>query len=183
MANKLVQSKQIDMKSVNKSLNLDERTEKIITFCFPSITEGYVGNFFKFPYEGMLVDIDGYCTNPSIVDTVFRIEKCSEKDFKQGANYSQSDSGLILSEEIVGNKVTKDTMELGLFVDSWENVTNEIVIPKNQLSVEKSFVTNNVLVNKNDLFRVKFLSCSTDDLKKMAYNVTIQIVIQVKNNL
>ena len=159
MANKLIQSKQIDIKSVNKSLNLDERTEKIITFCFPSITEGYVGNFFKFPYEGMLVDIDGYCTSPSI------------------------DSGLILSEEVVDNKVTKDTMELGLFVDSWENVTNEIVIPKNQLSVEKSFVTNNVLVNKNDLFRVKFLSCSTDDLKKMAYNVTIQIVIQVKNNL
>ena len=80
---KLIHVNQIDKDSIEHAFDLNKRTEKIITFIYPSITEGRIGSFYKFPFNGIVKRIDAYCVQPSIVDTVFSVEKVSEEDFKK----------------------------------------------------------------------------------------------------
>ena len=78
---RLIHINQIDKDSIEKAFDLNKRTEKIITFIYPSITEGAIGSFYKFPFNGEVKRIDAYCVDSSVVDTIFTVEKVSEEDF------------------------------------------------------------------------------------------------------
>ena len=184
---KLIHVNQIDKDSIEHAFDLNKRTEKIITFIYPSITEGRIGSFYKFPFNGIIKRIDAYCTNSSIVDTIFSVEKCSEKDFLKSFSPSSTQIPTSSSEVNEGkNVVTSNIIPIEFSISYWQNILDKnVIIPNSQNFQDNSYHIKNDIVNENDLFRINFISCTPEDkklLNKMAYNLTIQIVIQTNDN-
>ena len=186
---RLIHVNQIDKDSIEKAFDLNKRTEKIITFIYPSITEGAIGSFYKFPFNGEVKRIDAYCADSSVVDTIFTVEKVSEKDFKA---YTKMTEGTLSNPvdktetDETKQKVTSDKMKMKLFVSPWRTIlSKDVIIPKEQNFQDDTYSIQDKIVKENDLFRIDFKSCTPKDLSllsKMAYNLTIQIVIQTDDN-
>ena len=182
---KLIHVNQIDKDSIEYAFDINKRTEKVITFVFPSIKEGAVGSFYKFPFDGVIKKIDAYCTNESVVDTIFRIEKCSEADYRTYLNMAQKDAEDLEIQEADGT-VTRDFMNIDVSVTPWKNINGELVkIPSDQTFQDDTYTIVDDKVHENDLFRVWFVSFTPEEEKlmtRMAYNLTVQIVIQTDDN-
>jgi hypothetical protein len=185
---KLIHVNQIDKDSIEHAFDLNKRTEKIITFIYPSITEGRIGSFYKFPFNGIVKRIDAYCVQPSIVDTVFSVEKVSEEDFKKDVLITPTIHNFPVTTNIENNKhtVNTTTMQIDFSITHWQNIlSTNVTIPKTQNFQDNTYKIKNDTVNENDLFRINFISCTPEDkslIAQMAYNLTIQIVIQTNDN-
>lgn len=181
---KLINVNQIDKDSIEYAFDINKRTEKVITFVFPSIKEGVIGSFYKFPFNGEIKKIDAYCSDESIMDTTFRVEKCSEEEFRNYLALPQKDLE-VLTEEDERHTVTKDFMSINISVTPWKNINGQSVqIPAGQNFQDDTYTITDTKVKENDLFRICFLSCTPEEkyMSKMAYNVTVQIVIQTDDN-
>lgn len=153
MAKRLIDVVQLDQESIQAAFRLNERTQKIITFIYPLVQDGVLGPMCKFPYPGYIMEVDAYCTVTGVEDTIIDIEKISEVEFE---------AGLDTWESIFGNK--------------------QLTIPANFRKQDYGYNYSTNAVDKNDLFRVKFLhtgpiATPIDNLR--IRELTIQITIAI----
>lgn len=144
----LINSRQIDIGSMERDLEIKHKTEKTANFFFELIADGLVGPILKVPFEGTILDIDAYCTTKSDEDTLIDIEKISEEEFN---------SRLDTWESILGNKISIP----GGFTKS---------------DYSHNFATKHVA--KNDFFRIRFLETGPVGARKIEnLTIQIQIEI------
>jgi hypothetical protein len=128
MPTHLIDVHQLDRDSVQREFRLNERTQKTITFVFPLVQDGVLGPMCKFPFAGFITQVDAYCSVIGVEDTVIDIEKIAENEFEAG-------------------------------LDTWESIFGNVklTIPANRKSQNNTHKFSTTAVDKDDLFRVKFL--------------------------
>lgn len=100
------------------------KQEKIITFVFIDGKDGPIGPSIKFPYKGIVKDIDANCGHLGNKDTIIAIEKISKQNY-------------INDIDKWGNILEKN-----------------ITIPKNKKMNLDDFKIKEFNVNKDDYFRI-----------------------------
>jgi hypothetical protein len=153
VAKHLVDVVQLDQDSIQHAFRLNERTQKIMTFVFPLVQNGVLGPMCKFPFQGLIMNIDAYCSVSGVEDTVIDIEKIAEPEFE---------AGLDTWESIFG--------------------TQKLTIPANFNKQDYAYNFSTNAVDPNDLFRVNFINTGPiaipiDNLR--VRELTIQITIAI----
>jgi hypothetical protein len=193
---KLVNVNQLDKNSIEYAFNLNQRTEKIVTFIFPSLIEGAFGPLCKFPIGGKIKKIEAYCQDVASVDTIFTIEKSTQE---QITKFTSDEQQLVADLTKLTNSHTelvdatdskktncKDNLVTSMLVTPWKKIlSSNIVIPKNQNFQNNTYVLSDDVVAENTIFRINFLEVgfkSSKTAQTIASNLTIQIIIETNDN-
>ena len=129
---KLVNVNQLDKNSIEYAFNLNQRTEKIVTFIFPSLIEGAFGPLCKFPIGGKIKKIEAYCQDVASVDTIFTIEKSTQE---QITKFTSDEQQLVADLTKLTNSHTelvdatdskktncKDNLVTSMLVTPWKKI-------------------------------------------------------------
>lgn len=150
---RLIDVHQLDRESIQTEYRLNERTQKTITFVYPLVQDGLLGSMIKFSHSGIVLEVDAFCVVTGVEDTVIDIERISKKEFEAG-------------------------------LDTWESIfgTKQMTIPANRKRQDSSYNFSSNAVDKDDMFRVKFLhtgpiATQIDNLR--IRDLTIQIKIAI----
>lgn len=193
---KLVHVDQLNKKSIEYAFNLNQRTEKIVTFIFPSLVEGAFGPLCKFPISGKISKIEAYCQDTASVDTIFTIEKATQGQIIQ-ATKDEKQLETDLSKMINSHTEVKnasdskrtdcsDNLVSSILITPWKSIlSSNVVIPQYQNFQNDAYIISDNLVEKDTIFRINFLAVgfkSSKTAQTIASNLTIQIIIETDDN-
>ena len=188
---KLITVNQLNKKSIIDAFDLNQRTEKIVTFIFPSVMKGAFGPFCKFPLSGTIKKIEAYCEGVGSVNTVFTIEK-STPSLLQKFTVDEQQFAIDIasmkskySEELQDSKTLVDVdIPTSILISPWKSILSmNVVIPKLNNFQDNTYQISDAKINANDLLRVDFLQTGFESpSQKIISNLTIQVIIETNDN-
>ena len=78
---KLIDVEQLDVNSVERLFNIDERTSRVLVFSYPLVQDGPLGPACRVPFNGRVVAVKAYCLASGPKDTEIDVEVCKKTDF------------------------------------------------------------------------------------------------------
>lgn len=148
---KLIDVEQLDVNSVERLFNLNERTSRVLVFTYPLVQNGPLGPVCRVPFHGRVVAVSAYCLSAGPKDTVIDVQVCGETEFKSTQVWTS-----ILNQRLMINA--------GTLVDNGQSEVN---------------ANNNVV--SGDFVRVNFVETGDDPTPTSANkitNATINVVVE-----